>query len=107
MRSYIGMSRLLKTLGILRIFTSLVLMACTARAADLGVAQQFFPPNNFSAIEQPQGNPPAAIVRAADGHILGYAFSTYDVSGSVGYAGRPLDIVAAVTPDGIIAGAQI
>ncbi|MEZ5822505.1 MAG: 4Fe-4S binding protein [Bradyrhizobium sp.] len=29
------------------------------------------------------------------------------MSGSVGYAGRPLDIVAAVTPEGIIAGAQI
>ena len=49
----------------------------------------------------------AAIVRGADGRILGYAFSTYEVSGSVGYAGRPLDIVAAITPEGIIAGAQI
>ncbi len=46
-------------------------------------------------------------MRAADGRVLGYAFSTYDVSGSVGYAGRPLDIVAAVTAEGIIAGARI
>ena len=78
-----------------------------AQAADLGIAKQFFPRNSSATIEQPQGNPPAAVVRAADGRILGYAFSTYEVSGSVGYAGRPLDIVAAVTPEGIIAGAQI
>ncbi len=88
-------------------FASLILMAGGARAADLGVAKQFFPPDSSATIEQPQGKPPAAVVRAADGRILGYAFSTYDVSGSVGYAGRPLDIVAAVTPEGIIAGAQI
>jgi transcriptional regulator of nitric oxide reductase len=39
--------------------------------------------------------------------MVGYAFSTREVSGSVGYSGRPLDIVAAVTPNGIIAGATI
>jgi transcriptional regulator of nitric oxide reductase len=38
---------------------------------------------------------------------VGFAFSTRDVIGSVGYAGRPLDIVAAVSPDGIVAGALI
>jgi NosR/NirI family transcriptional regulator, nitrite reductase regulator len=46
-------------------------------------------------------------VRAGDGRVLGYAFSTRDVSGSVGYSGRPIDIVAAVTPEGVIAGATI
>ena len=55
-------------------------------------------------IDRADGKPPAALVRAADGRVLGYAFSSLDVSGSVGYAGRPLDIVAAVTPDGIVAG---
>jgi NosR/NirI family transcriptional regulator, nitrite reductase regulator len=107
MRSNVIVSRLSKVRWMLRIFASLVLMASGASAADLGIARHFFPLDNFSAIEQPQGNPPAAIVRAADGRILGYAFSSYDVSGSVGYAGRPLDIVAVVTPEGIIAGAQI
>ena len=60
-----------------------------------------------STIESRRATPPAAIVRARDGRILGYAFSTREVSGSVGYSGRPLDIVAAVTPEGIIAGAEI
>lgn len=107
MRSNVIVSRLSKARWMLRIFASLALTASGAQAADLGIAKQFFPADNFSAIEPPQGTPPAAIVRGSDGRILGYAFSTYEVSGSVGYAGRPLDIVAAVTPEGIIAGAQI
>ncbi|HET7802717.1 MAG TPA: 4Fe-4S binding protein [Pseudolabrys sp.] len=58
-------------------------------------------------VEGVDGSPPAAVVRARDGRILGYAFSTRDVAGSIGYSGRPLDITAAVTPDGVIAGARI
>jgi transcriptional regulator of nitric oxide reductase len=74
--------------------------------SELAVAAQFFPSETVS-IEAPQGNPPAAAVRASDGRLLGYAFSTREVSGSVGYSGRPLDIVAAVTPEGVVAGARI
>jgi transcriptional regulator of nitric oxide reductase len=102
-----GMIRPFQTRGLFGLFVLLILMATGAQAADIGIAKQFFSSDSFSTIEQTQGNPPASVVRATDGHILGYAFSTYDVSGSVGYAGRPLDIVAAVTPEGIIAGAQI
>jgi len=84
-----------------------MLTAGAAQAADLTIASQFFSSNGPVTVELPQGSPPSAIVRASDDHILGYAFSTLDVSGSVGYAGRPLDIVAAVTPEGIVAGARI
>ncbi|RXH22414.1 hypothetical protein XH99_35220 [Bradyrhizobium nanningense] len=84
---------------------ALALMYCSANAADLGVAAKFF--SEPVVIDRADGKPPAALVRAADGRVLGYAFSSLDVSGSVGYAGRPLDIVAAVTPDGIVAGAEI
>ena len=108
MRSNVIVSGLSKARWMLRIFVSLVLMASGgARAADLEIARHFFSSDSSATIEQPQGTPRAAIVRGADGRILGYAFSTYEVSGSVGYAGRPLDIVAAITPEGIIAGAQI
>jgi transcriptional regulator of nitric oxide reductase len=78
-----------------------------AAAADLSVAGQFYPAESSVRVEQATGVPPAALVRAGDGRILGYAFSTRDVSGSVGYAGRPLDIVSAVSPDGVVAGAVI
>ncbi len=85
---------------------SLVLVR-PAGAADLSAASVFFASSGNATVEQPQGSPPAAAVRGPDGKLLGYAFSTYDVSGSVGYAGRPLDIVAGITTEGIIAGAQI
>ncbi len=86
---------------------ALLLLTRAAAGADLSVASSFFASGGAVTIEQPQGSPPAAAVRGADGKLLGYAFSTYEVSGSVGYAGRPLDIVAAITTEGIIAGAQI
>ena len=76
-------------------------------AADLGVAKNFFAADLAAVVEEAGGMPPSAVVRAGDGRVLGYAFSTHEVSGSVGYSGRPLDIVAAVTPEGIIAGATI
>lgn len=107
MRSNFRVIRLPEMRGFLRIFAFIILMAGGAKAADLGVTRQFFSPDDLATVEQAQGNPPAATLRAADGHVLAYAFSTRDVSGSVGYAGRPLDIVAAVTPEGIIVGAQI
>jgi transcriptional regulator of nitric oxide reductase len=76
-------------------------------AADLGIAKSFFAPDSAAVVEEASGAPPSAPVRAGDGRVLGYAFSTRDVSGSVGYSGRPIDIVAAVTPEGVIAGATI
>ncbi|MEZ5787961.1 MAG: 4Fe-4S binding protein [Xanthobacteraceae bacterium] len=82
-------------------------MVARAAAADLSIAKQFFPADSAVSVEDPSGKPPVASVRAGDGRLLGYAFSTRDVSGSVGYSGRPLDIVAAVTPEGVIAGATI
>ena len=78
-----------------------------ANAADLALAAEFFAASGPVSVERAAGDPPAAVVRSREGSILGYAFSTRDVAGSVGYSGRPLDIVAAVTPDGIIAGARI
>jgi NosR/NirI family transcriptional regulator, nitrite reductase regulator len=107
MRHTVGSIGLMGLGAILRILAIVIAMAGAARAADLTIASQFFASSPAATIEPPQGNPASAIVRASDGHVLGYAFSTLDVSGSVGYAGRPLDIVAAVTPEGVVAGAQI
>lgn len=108
MRSNVIVNRIAKARWLLRLLVLLMLTAGDgAQAADLGIARDFFSPEDSATIEPPQGKPAAAIVRAADGRILGYAFSTYEVTGSVGYAGRPLDIVAAITPEGIIAGARI
>ncbi len=39
--------------------------------------------------------------------IAGYVGSTWEIAGSVGYSGRPLDVLVAVSPDGHIAGAEL
>ncbi|PWE34349.1 protein NirI [Maritimibacter sp. 55A14] len=42
-----------------------------------------------------------------DGALLGYVGATWEVAGSVGYSGRPLDVLVAVTPEAGIAGAEL
>ena len=39
--------------------------------------------------------------------VLGYVGSTWELAGSVGYSGRPLDVLVAVTPKARIAGALL
>jgi transcriptional regulator of nitric oxide reductase len=86
---------------------TLLVTLSVASAADLSAAGAFFAGEESAVVEETGGVPPAAVVRARDGRVLGYAFSTREVAGSVGYSGRPLDILAAVTPEGIVAGARI
>jgi len=52
------------------------------------------------------GAPPAAKV-TSNGRVVGYAFSTRAVSGSVGYSGGPLDIHIGLTTEGRISGARL
>ena len=52
------------------------------------------------------GSPPAARVTAG-GRVIGYAFSTRAVSGSVGFSGKPLDIHIGLTLAGRIAGTRL
>ena len=42
-----------------------------------------------------------------DGAVLGHVGSTWELAGSVGYSGRPLDVLVAVTPQARIAGALL
>jgi transcriptional regulator of nitric oxide reductase len=52
------------------------------------------------------GTPPVAAVEGAAGPI-GYAFWTDEVSGSVGYSGRPLRILVGLGLDGVVTGAKL
>lgn len=42
-----------------------------------------------------------------DGKLLGHVGSTWEIAGSVGYSGRPLEVLVAVTPEAVIAGAVL
>ncbi len=57
-------------------------------------------------VEAFAGQPPAAPVYR-DGRLVGYVFSTHDTVGSVGYAGRPIDIVVGIGVDAVITGAYL
>jgi transcriptional regulator of nitric oxide reductase len=96
-----------RALAVLLVLLAAGLVGLRAEAADLSVATRFFPDRAQISVEPVAGSVPHAVLRSADRSVLGYAFSTREVSGSVGYSGRPLDVVAAVTPQGIIAGALI
>lgn len=52
------------------------------------------------------GNPLAASVFKG-GARLGYIFSTQDVVGSVGFSGKPIDILVGLTNEGVISGAKL
>lgn len=69
-------------------------------AAVLGVAVE-----NLD-IKPESGTPPAHEVRS-NGKTVGYAFSTWKVTGSLGFAGKPLDILVGLSPDGRITGAKM
>jgi len=43
----------------------------------------------------------------ADGRVIGQIGSTWEIAGSVGYSGRPLDVLVALAPDARIAGALL
>lgn len=43
----------------------------------------------------------------AGGAVLGHVGSTWEIAGSVGYSGRPLDVLVAISPQGRITGARL
>ena len=43
----------------------------------------------------------------ANGKTVGHLASTWQVAGSVGYSGRPLDVLVAISPAGRITGARL
>lgn len=76
-------------------------------APDLMLASRLFaeasPPLRLKRMD---GSPPAWAVSDAEGTI-GYVASTWEVAGSVGYSGRPLDVLVGVSVAGRITGAKL
>ncbi len=58
------------------------------------------------SVHATEGNVPAAKVMRGEA-LVGYVFSTFAVSGTLGYGGRPLDIHVGLTPQGRVAGALL
>ncbi|MEJ1157653.1 4Fe-4S binding protein [Prosthecomicrobium sp. N25] len=73
-----------------------------ARTAEL--AALFF--GAGAAAGPVEGDPPARPV-TRDGVLLGYLLSTHEVSGSLGYSGKPIDVQVGLDTAGRIAGARL
>lgn len=57
-------------------------------------------------VNAPRGVPPVSEIER-DGRLVGYLASTWDVSGTVGYSGKPIDILIAIDVAAKIAGARL
>ncbi|MEC5290928.1 4Fe-4S binding protein [Aurantimonas sp. C2-6-R+9] len=77
-----------------------------AAKPDLALAARLFARDGPLALTREEGAVPGWSVTSPDGRI-GWIVSTWEIAESVGYSGRPIDILVAVTRDGRIAGAQL
>ncbi|RMF37217.1 MAG: 4Fe-4S binding protein [Alphaproteobacteria bacterium] len=71
------------------------------------MARALFAGVSYPRIEREDSAVPGWKVTRPDGSLVGHVASTWEVTRSLGYSGKPLDVLVAVTPDGRIAGARL
>ncbi|MEX0367415.1 MAG: 4Fe-4S binding protein [Ruegeria sp.] len=64
-------------------------------------------PGPVIVIRDTDSAPPGWRVEAPDGTILAHIGSSWEIARTVGYSGRPIDMLVAVTPDARIASARL
>ncbi|MDI3337616.1 4Fe-4S binding protein [Defluviimonas aestuarii] len=74
-------------------------------APDAALAEGIFGGTGLSVARDEAGVPGWTVRR--DGAVIGHIGSTWEIAGSVGYSGRPLDVLVAIAPDARIAGARL
>lgn len=79
--------------------------AIVAAVPDQAITAGLFGQDGLSVVRQDSGVP-GWTARSGEGEV-GVIGSTWEIAGSVGYSGRPLDVLVAVTPDAKIAGARL
>lgn len=82
--------------------------AIAAAEPDAAIAARLFPAFSSPGIglERSRTTPPVWVVTGPAG-VVGYIASTWEVAGSVGYSGRPIDILVGITSGGRISGAVL
>ncbi|MGI9412502.1 MAG: FMN-binding protein, partial [Hyphomicrobiales bacterium] len=92
-------------------FLALVVMliagAPGAGAASPETIERVFPAGDRTVDASDLPGPPPVTRITSGGELLGYVFSTRDVVGSIGYSGKPIDIVVGLSVDGTLTGAQL
>jgi NosR/NirI family nitrous oxide reductase transcriptional regulator len=82
-------------------------VAAPSRLADFVTSvtpQVFFP--KASRFGTPQGDPPILPVYARD-ELLGYVYLNSDITGAVGYSGKPMHMLVGINTDGAITGFKL
>ena len=95
---------------LLSILTGVLVLAGAAAASDL---QRFLPdlePSEFHADATGFGSirediPVAALLNGSEN--IGYVYLTSDFVGTTGYSGKPIHVVAAISPDAVLTGAKL
>ena len=80
--------------------------ALNARPPTAEEAAQLLALSGPVQVTRETGGVPGWTVRQG-GAVVGHIGSTWEIAGSVGYSGRPLDVLVAVSPDARIAGALL
>lgn len=75
-------------------------------APDRALAQQLFSLKTRPSLQYEGANVPGWTVSDDDG-VVGYIASTWEISRSVGYSGRPLDVLVAIDPQARIIAAKL
>ena len=99
----------MRALLVLLVVCGLPLQAAAQEAPaepDAALAARLFPDAGPLTLQRLDDTPPGWRVEGSGG-LAGYIGSTWELTGSVGYSGRPIDILVGVTPDARIAGAAL
>ncbi|NVO25358.1 NosR/NirI family protein [Donghicola mangrovi] len=89
---------------LLGLWLGLLASAACALTADEAVA--LLDLTGPATLERVGEGVPGWLVRQ-DGRVVGHVASTWEVAETVGYSGRPLDVLLALTPEATIAGARL
>ena len=82
--------------------------AATAPAApDKALLARLFPDLTEPRVERIEGAVPGWRVTRPDGSLAGHIASTWEIAGSLGYSGKPLEVLVAVDSQARIAGAAL
>ena len=81
--------------------------AVVASEPDAALAARIFAADGPLTVERIDASPPGWRVERRRRARSGYIGSTWELANSVGYSGRPIDILVGVTPDAKIAGAEL
>ncbi len=76
-------------------------------APDAALAALMFGADPVPTVTRQQADVPGWVVRGPDGAVLGYIGSSWEITRSVGYSGRPIEVLIAISPSARIVASRL